>query len=75
MAAGAGGRQGRYGGWYTTTKAVYAVAKEHGIEMPIVEAIHGVLYEGEQAMPTLDRLMRRNKKHENEQEWFQETRN
>ena len=60
---------------YTTTKAVYAVAKEHGIEMPIVEAIHGVLYEGEQAMPTLDRLMRRNKKHENEQEWFQETRN
>ena len=60
---------------YTTTKAVYAVAKEHGIEMPIVEAIHGVLYEGEQAMPTLDRLMRRNKKHENEQEWFHETRN
>lgn len=60
---------------YTTTKAVYAVAKEHGIEMAIVEAIHGVLYEGEQAMPTLDRLMRRNKKHENEQEWFQETRN
>ena len=55
---------------YTTTKAVYAVAKELGIEMPIVEAIHGVLYEGEQAMQTLDRLMRRNKKHENEQEWF-----
>ena len=24
----------------------------------------------EQAMQTLDRLMRRNKKHENEQEWF-----
>ena len=55
---------------YTTTKAVYAVAKELGIEIPIVEAIHGVLYEGEQAMQTLDRLMRRNKKHENEQEWF-----
>ena len=59
--AGGCGRPGGDGGGYTTTKAVYAVAKELGIEMPIVEAIHGVLYEGEQAMQTLDRLMRRNK--------------
>lgn len=59
---------------YIAAQSVYTVAKERGIDMPIVEAIYRVLYEDEQVMPTIDRLMRRDKKHENEQIWLQEQR-
>ena len=47
-----------------TTKAIYKVAKEKGIEMPIVNQLYEVLFNGKEVRPALDDLFNRNVKHE-----------
>ncbi len=42
-----------------TTKAVYELAQEKGIELPITNALYGVLYEGQSIKPSIDQLMNR----------------
>lgn len=47
-----------------TTKSVYQLASRHDVDMPITEAIHGVLFEGREVIATLSELMTRKLKHE-----------
>jgi glycerol-3-phosphate dehydrogenase (NAD(P)+) len=47
-----------------TTAGARALARREGIEMPIVEAVHGVLFEGRTAREALDTLMLREPKPE-----------
>lgn len=47
-----------------TTKSVYQLAQRHGVDMPITEAVHGVLFEGKEVIATLTELMTRKLKGE-----------
>jgi glycerol-3-phosphate dehydrogenase (NAD(P)+) len=47
-----------------TTKAAHDLAHKVGVEMPIVEAIYGCLYEGKTAREVVVELLRREVKHE-----------
>lgn len=47
-----------------TTRAVYKLAARHGIEMPITEAVHSVLFGGKQPAEMVKRLMTRSAKRE-----------
>ncbi len=47
-----------------TTHAAYQMAKNESVEMPIVNELYAVLYLDHKATDTVDRLMKRNKKHE-----------
>lgn len=47
-----------------TTKSVYQLAQRHGVEMPITEAVYGVLFEGKDVLATLSELMTRKLKGE-----------
>lgn len=47
-----------------TTRAALALARREGIEMPIVEEVHAVLFEGRTALDALDNLMTREPKPE-----------
>ncbi len=47
-----------------TTRSVYQLAKRHGVEMPITEAVHSVLFEGKEVIATLSELMARRLKQE-----------
>lgn len=47
-----------------TTRSVYELAKRHDVEMPITEAVHGVLFEGKEVIATLSELMTRRLKGE-----------
>lgn len=47
-----------------TTKSVHQLAQRHGVEMPITEAVHGVLFEGKEVIATLTELMTRRLKGE-----------
>ncbi|TQR19784.1 NAD(P)H-dependent glycerol-3-phosphate dehydrogenase [Psychrobacillus vulpis] len=47
-----------------TTKAAYQLAKKQQVDMPITEALHGVLFEGVHPKEAVDTLMHRTKKHE-----------
>jgi glycerol-3-phosphate dehydrogenase (NAD(P)+) len=47
-----------------TTRSVYQLSRLHGVEMPITEAIHGVLFEGKEVIATLSELMARSLKGE-----------
>lgn len=47
-----------------TTQAVYKLAARHGIEMPITEAVHSVLFGGKQPAEMVKRLMTRSAKRE-----------
>lgn len=47
-----------------TTRAALALARREGIEMPIVEEVHSVLFEGRTALEALDNLMTREPKPE-----------
>lgn len=49
-----------------TTEAAYALAKKMGIEMPIVEQMHAVLFEGHDPKTAAQELMQREKKSEYE---------
>ena len=51
-----------------TTKAVYNMAQRLGIEMPITEAVYGILFEGKQPHDVVQELMTRSAKQE---EWLQ----
>lgn len=52
-------------GFYTT-KSAYLLAKRAGVEMPIVEEAHKILFEDKVARDAVLNLMRRDKKHESE---------
>lgn len=47
-----------------TTKSVYQLARRYNVQMPITEAIHGVLFEGREVIATLGELMSRSLKGE-----------
>jgi glycerol-3-phosphate dehydrogenase (NAD(P)+) len=47
-----------------TTRAAYALAQKTGIEMPIVQEVYGVLFEGRTAREALENLMLREPKPE-----------
>jgi glycerol-3-phosphate dehydrogenase (NAD(P)+) len=49
-----------------TTQSVMQLAKRHGVEMPITEAVHSVLFEGKDAIDALTDLMARDPKPEAE---------
>lgn len=49
---------------YYTVKALRNLGKAYGVELPICEAIYGILYEEKGARITLDRLFRRSIKEE-----------
>lgn len=48
-----------------TTRSVYNLAKRHGIEMPITEAVHAILFDDKSPRKMVKRLMTRSAKHEN----------
>ncbi len=50
-----------------TTIAIRAIALEHGIDMPITESVHGILFEGKQPLDAVRELMTRSAKQE---EWL-----
>jgi glycerol-3-phosphate dehydrogenase (NAD(P)+) len=47
-----------------TTRSVYQLARRHDVEMPITEAVYGVLFEGQDVIATLSQLMSRKLKGE-----------
>lgn len=48
-----------------TTRSVRQLAQRHNVEMPITQAVHGVLFEGKEVIATLGELMSRELKGEN----------
>ena len=48
-----------------TTRSVYNLAQQHGVEMPITEAVHAILFDGKSPRKMVKRLMTRSAKHEN----------
>jgi len=48
-----------------TTRSVYNLAKQHGVEMPITEAVHAILFDDKSPRKMVKRLMTRSAKHEN----------
>ncbi len=48
-----------------TTASALGLARRHGIEMPITEAVHAVLFEGERPHDMMQRLMARPARREN----------
>ena len=53
-----------------TTLSVRALARKHGVEMPITEAVHDVLFEGVAPQDAVIELMTRTAKQE---DWLGET--
>lgn len=47
-----------------TTEAAYKLARKHNVEMPIVEELYKIVYEGKKAKESVDSLMTRDKKDE-----------
>ena len=47
-----------------TTKAVVRLARKYGVEMPITQAVHSVLFEGKDVMRAIEDLMTRRLKRE-----------
>ncbi len=52
---------------YRTTAAAYKLMKKTGVTMPIVEQAYGVLYEGQNTVESVSKLMTRGKTHEMEE--------
>ena len=50
-----------------TTVAVREIAREHGIDMPITEAVYDILFDGKQPSDAVRELMTRSAKQE---EWI-----
>jgi glycerol-3-phosphate dehydrogenase (NAD(P)+) len=48
-----------------TTRSVYNLSKHHGVEMPITEAVHAILFDDKSPRKMVKRLMTRSAKHEN----------
>lgn len=55
---------------YYATAAAKRLAQRVGVEMPIVEAAYGVLYEGKDPKNMISGLMNRARKHELEENWI-----
>jgi glycerol-3-phosphate dehydrogenase (NAD(P)+) len=53
-----------------TTRSVYHLARQQGVEMPITEAVYSVLFENKQPSQMVKRLMTRSPKREN---WLPES--
>jgi glycerol-3-phosphate dehydrogenase (NAD(P)+) len=53
-----------------TTASIVALARSLGIEMPICEAVHAILFEGKKPQTAVSELMTRSAKTE---EWLEET--
>jgi glycerol-3-phosphate dehydrogenase (NAD(P)+) len=53
-----------------TTRAVYQLARRHGVETPIIDAVQAVLFDDKRPGQMVKRLMTRSAKHEN---WRSET--
>jgi glycerol-3-phosphate dehydrogenase (NAD(P)+) len=49
-----------------TTQAVLALANQHGVEMPITQAVHDVLFEGKSPLTAITELMSRPPKAEDQ---------
>lgn len=49
-----------------TTKSAYELSKRYKVSMPITEEIYKIIYEGKDPGNSVDKLMRRDKKHEME---------
>ena len=57
---------------YYATKSAWEMAKHLGVDMPIIEAAHAVLYEGYEAAQVVSALLNRSKKPESEDSgWLQ----
>jgi glycerol-3-phosphate dehydrogenase (NAD(P)+) len=54
---------------YHAAKTAWELAKSVDVTMPIVEQLHGVLYEHKDIRVSVENLMDRPKRHENEQVW------
>lgn len=52
-----------------TTASVHELAKRHGVEMPITEAVYAILFEGQRPEAAVGELMGRSAKHE---DWLPE---
>ncbi len=52
---------------YRTTGAAYKLMKQTGVTMPIVEQAYGVLYDGQNTVESVSKLMTRGKTHEMEE--------
>lgn len=48
-----------------TTQSVYDLARRQGVEMPITEAVHSILFDGKEPSEMVKRLMTRSAKPEN----------
>jgi glycerol-3-phosphate dehydrogenase (NAD(P)+) len=48
-----------------TTRSVYNLSKHHGVEVPITEAVHAILFDDKSPRKMVKRLMTRSAKHEN----------
>jgi len=59
---------------YYAAKAAHEWSARVGIEMPITDAVYGVLYRGEDPAVSMQRLMSRGKKHETEELWMRDIR-
>lgn len=47
-----------------TTQSLHDLARKHGIEMPITDAVHAILFEGKRPREMVDELMTRSAKRE-----------
>ena len=55
---------------YTATKCAYELAQKTGVEMPIINEVYAVLYEGRSPDEAIRNLMTRPKRHESEAIWL-----
>ena len=55
---------------YTSTKCAYELARQRGVEMPIISETYRVLYEGKNIQDAIRDLMERPKRHESEVIWL-----
>ena len=55
---------------YTATKCAWELARRMGVEMPIIEQVYQVLYEGRGPQEAIRSLMERPRRHESEYIWL-----
>lgn len=55
---------------YTATKCTWQLSQRYQVEMPIIEQVYEVLYEGKAPKEVVGALMGRSKRHEAESNWL-----
>ena len=55
---------------YTAAKCAWELAHRMGVEMPIIEQVYQVLYEGRSPQEAIRSLMERPRRHESEYIWL-----